>query len=131
MQKIQIIGRIGQDAEVKDFNSNQVINFSVAVSERWKSQQGEQQEKTTWYDCSKWGNNTNIAQYLTRGTQVYVEGTPECRAYMNKEGEAVSVLGIKVFSVELLGSKEEAKPQSQQQNTADEFEPEEHEDLPF
>lgn len=66
MQRTEIIGFCGQDAEVKDFGENQVINFSVAVSESYTNRQGEKVSNTTWYECAKWGNNTAIAQYLKK-----------------------------------------------------------------
>lgn len=116
MQQTQILGRLGKDAEVKDVGDTQVINFSVAVSENWKDKNGEKQEKTTWYECAKWGNNVGIAPYLKKGTQVYVSGNAEARAYVNNDGDAVGVLGIRVFQIELLGSKDsQSEPNTQQQ----------------
>lgn len=106
MNRTDIIGRLGKDAEVKDVGGTQVINFSVAVSENWKDKNGEKQEKTTWYECAKWGNNVGIAPYLKKGTQVYVSGNAEARAYVNNEGDAVGVLGIRVFQIELLGGND-------------------------
>lgn len=103
--RTEIIGHIGQDAEVKDVGNNQVINFKVAVTETWKNQQGEKQSKTTWFEVSKWGNNVAIASYLKKGTLVYVEGKPESRAYINNEGQDVAVNGIKARDIQLLGSK--------------------------
>lgn len=101
----QIIGHIGHDAEVKDLGHNQVINFSVAVTENWKNQQGEKHSKTTWFEISKWGNNVGLAPHLTKGTQVYVSGKPEARAFINKQGEAVAVNGINASVITLLGGK--------------------------
>lgn len=73
MNKQEIIGFIGQDAEVKDYNQNQVINFSVAVTEGYTNKStGEKITNTIWFECAKWGNNTQIAQYLKKGTQVYI-----------------------------------------------------------
>lgn len=104
MQKIEIIGRIGTDATINEANSgNTVINFNAAVSEKWKDKQGNKQEKTTWYRCSWWINNTVIAKYLTKGTQVYVLGTPNANAYTNNSGEIVVQEGINVRTLELLG----------------------------
>lgn len=131
MNQTQIIGRIGQDAEIKDFNTNQVINFSVAVSERWKDKDGNKQEKTYWYRCAKWGNNTAIAQYLTKGTLVYVNGVCEPQSYINKSGEIVQAQGLTVRNIELLGggnSQPQEKTQSApQQPNLDTQE----DDLPF
>ena len=132
MNQTQIIGRIGQDAEIKDFNTNQVINFSVAVSERWKDKDGNKQEKTYWYRCAKWGNNTAIAQYLTKGTLVYVSGVCEPQSYINKSGEIVQAQGLTVRNIELLGGGSD-KPQqpAKPKTTANDFDPSQHNDLPF
>lgn len=113
MQRIELIGHIGQDAEVKDFGENQVINFSVAVSESYTNKQGEKITNTNWYECSKWGNNTTVAQYLKKGQQVFVSGKPQARAWQKDDGTLVSNLGVNVFAIQLLGSKE-----SQPQNTS-------------
>lgn len=143
MQRTEVIGHIGRDAEVKDFGTNQVINFTVAVSEKINNE-----EKTTWFDVQKWGNSTTIAQYLKKGTKVFVSGKPANRAYLNNQsGEAMVVNGINAFQIELLGSAQQntqqAAPQSngapqnygppagnqsppQSNSPADE-----HDDLPF
>ena len=140
MQRIEIIGHIGQDAEVKDFGENQVINFSVAVSESYINRQGEKVSNTSWYECAKWGNNIAVAQYLKKGTQVFVSGKPQSRASKD-DGTLVSNLGINVLNIQLLGSKNENQSQSQSQpqeqvnprqtRTATNFNEEEHDDLPF
>jgi len=138
MQRLTIIGHIGQDATVKDLGQNQVINFSVAVSESYINKAtNEKVTNTTWYDASKWGNNTSIAQYLKKGTQVFVEGKPTARAWQKEDGSLVSVLGVNVLEIRLLGGKSEnnSTPQSQAQPEtsapATDFKDEEHDDLPF
>lgn len=103
MQKVEFIGHLGKDAEVKDFNSNQVINFSVAVTEKWKSKDDEMKSKTTWYECARWGNNTKVAEYLKKGQQVYISGTPSADAYINKDGEAIGKLAVNVRELKLIG----------------------------
>lgn len=119
MQKIQVIGRIGKDAEIKDFGNSQVINFSVAVSEKYTNKQtGEITTNTTWFECSKWGNNTSIAQYIKKGGQIFVEGKINNRAWVDQSGTPQVTNGINVFEIELLGSKDDNQaPQSQPQRS--------------
>ena len=112
MQRLEIIGHIGQDAEVKDFGENQVINFSVAVSESYTNKQGEKITNTNWFECAKWGNNTSVAQYLKKGTQVYVSGKPQSRAWQKDDGTLVASQGLNVFTLQLLGSKNDNQPQT-------------------
>ena len=141
MQRLTIIGHLGNDAEVKDLGQNQVINFSVAVSESYVSKQtNEKVTNTTWYEVAKWGNNTAIAQYLKKGTQVLVEGKPTARAWQKEDASLVSVLGINALNVTLLGSAKSdgatsPQPQAQSQQPhnsfVDEPKEEEHDDLPF
>ena len=106
MQKIEIIGRIGQDAEVKDLGGNQVINFSVAVSETYVKN-NEKVTNTTWFEISKWGNNTSVAQYIKKGGQIFISGKINNRAWLKEDGTAQMVNGINAFEIELLGSKQE------------------------
>jgi len=93
---------------VKDLGTNQVINFSVAVSEKYKDAQGEKVEKTIWFECAKWGNSTAIAQYIKKGDMIYIEGKVNNRAWVNDQGEAQIVNGINVFDIQLLGTKPDA-----------------------
>ena len=118
MQEIQIIGRIGKDAEVKDFNNNKVINFSVAVSEKFTNKQtGEITTNTLWFECAKWGNNTSVAQYIKKGGQIFVKGKINNRAWLDQNGTPQVTNGINVFEIELLGSKDDSTPQPQGQRS--------------
>lgn len=100
------IGRIGKDATVTSVNGRSVINFSLAHSEKYKDASGVQQEKTIWVECSYWVDRTGIAAYLKKGTMVYVEGQPEVKTYTRQDRSTGASLSVRVFSVQLLGSKQ-------------------------
>jgi len=104
MIKLQIIGNLGKDCIVKEVNGKNVINFSVAHTERYKDSQGNQKERTTWVECAYWTERTAVAQYLTKGRTVYAEGSPEADAYSNKEGQPAATLRMRVQNVQLLGN---------------------------
>lgn len=107
MIKMQVIGRLGKDCVVNTVNGKNVINFTVAHSEKYKDSQGALQEKTTWVDCAYWTDRTAVAPYLQKGTQVYVEGQPEARSFQRNDGTPGSSLSLRVREVQLLGSKNE------------------------
>ena len=105
MIKMQVIGRLGKDCIVNQVNGKNVINFTVAHSEKYKDSQGNSQEKTTWVDCAYWTDRTAVAPYLQKGTQVYVEGTPEVRSFTRNDGTNGATLTMRVREVQPLGSK--------------------------
>ncbi len=105
MIKMQIIGRLGKDCTVNTVNGKNVINFTVAHSEKYKDSQGTLQEKTIWVDCAYWTDRTAISPYLTKGTQVFVEGSPEARSFQRNDGTPGASLSLRVREVQLLGSK--------------------------
>lgn len=107
MIKMQVIGRLGKDCVVNTVNGKNVINFTVAHSEKYKDSQGNLQEKTTWVDCAYWTDRTGISPYLQKGTQVYVEGQPEARSFQRNDGTPGASLSLRVREVQLLGSKNE------------------------
>jgi single-strand DNA-binding protein len=113
MIKLQIIGNLGKDCIVKEINGKNVINFSVAHTERFKDAQGNQKERTTWVECAYWTDRTGIAPYLVKGTMVYAEGAPEADPYTNKEGQAAATLRMRVQSVQLLGGNKEGQGSNQ------------------
>jgi single-strand DNA-binding protein len=110
MLKINLIGNLGADAEVRHLDNGQsVISFSLAHSERWTDKNGQKQEKTEWIRCSIWrqSDKTSIVQYLKKGVKLYVEGKPLAKSYNNQNGEVVSYLEINVNNFEFLSAVEQ------------------------
>ena len=105
MIKMQVIGRLGKDCVVNAVNGKNVINFTVAHSEKYRDSQGNNQEKTIWVDCAYWTDRTAVSPYLTKGTQVFVEGSPEVRSFTRQDGTGGASLSLRVREVQLLGSK--------------------------
>jgi single-strand DNA-binding protein len=116
MIKMQVIGRLGKDCTVNTVNGKNVMNFTVAHSEKYKDSQGNLQEKTIWVDCAYWNDRTAVAQYLTKGTQVFVEGQPEVRSFQRNDGTSGASLSLRVREVQLLGSKNDSSSGSYQPN---------------
>lgn len=105
MIKLQVIGNLGKDCITNIVNGKNVINFNVAHTEKFRDAQGNQKDKTIWVECAYWTERTGIAPYLKKGTQVYAEGTPEVRTYPKNDGTTGVSLTLRVFSVQLLGSR--------------------------
>jgi single-strand DNA-binding protein len=108
MIKMQVIGNLGKDCVVNTVNGKNVINFTLAHTEKYKDSQGNQQEKTTWVDCAYWTDRTAIAQYLTKGKQVYAEGNPEVKTFTRQDGTAGASLSLRVRDVQLLGGRNDS-----------------------
>ena len=79
LNKAMLIGRLGQDPELKYTQSGiAVVNFSVATGLKWKDQDGNLQEKTEWHNVKAWrGLAETCSNYLKKGSKVYVEGRLE------------------------------------------------------
>jgi len=105
MIKMQVIGNLGKDCVVNTVNGKNVINFTVAHTEKYRDSAGNNQEKTTWVDCAYWTDRTALAPYLQKGKQVFVEGTPEVRSFTRNDGTAGASLSLRVREVQLLGGK--------------------------
>ena len=104
MIRTQVIGHLGKDCTTNQVNGRNVINFTVAHSERFKDAQGAMKEKTIWVDCGYWTDKTGIAPYLRKGQQVFAEGAPDLRTYTRNDGSAGATLTLTVRSIQLLGS---------------------------
>jgi single-strand DNA-binding protein len=123
MIKLQVIGNLGKDAVVNNVNGKSVINFNVAHTEKYKDAQGVQKDRTTWVDCSYWTDRTAVAPYLKKGTQVYVEGTPDVRSYTTTDGRQGASLTLRIVSVQLLGAKPSGGSGGEQSNYGGEANP--------
>ena len=76
LNRVQLIGRLGRDPEGKFTpTGKKVVHFSVAISNRWKSKEGESKEYTEWVNIEAWGRLGEVCQeYLKKGSLVYIEG---------------------------------------------------------
>lgn len=103
LNKAQVIGNLGRDAEVKVTPSGQsVASFSVATTEKWVKD-GEKKEKTEWHRIVLWGKQAESLQpYLRAGKQVYVEGQLQTRQW-EKDGQKHYSTEIRADRVVLLG----------------------------
>src|SRR6516164_2095451 len=107
VNKVIVLGHLGRDAET-NFTPNgvAVTKFSVATSRRWKdSQSNEWKEETDWHNIVLW-RSENLANYLTKGKQVYVEGRLQSRSYEDRDGAKRYVTEIVADGVILLGGQQ-------------------------
>jgi single-strand DNA-binding protein len=103
MNKVFLMGNLGTDAELKKVNDNSVLNFRIAVNQTWKDAKGEKKERTDWFSCALWGKRAEaLAQYLTKGTRLVVEGELRTREY-EKDGVKHYATDINVSNVEFAG----------------------------
>jgi single-strand DNA-binding protein len=109
VNKVLLIGHLGRDAETA-YTASQVAvtKFSVATNRRWKDQAtGEWKEETDWTRVVLW-RGENVAPYLVKGTQVYVEGRLQTRSYDDKDGKKVWATDVVADEVILLGGRGQA-----------------------
>lgn len=111
MMKLTVIGDIGADAVQRETNGCKYTTFNVAVSTKYRKQDGTECESTTWISCARDGQTT-IDQWLKKGRQVYLEGTPSIQMYTDNQGHPQCAMRLAVHRVELLGGKDESQPQA-------------------
>jgi len=116
LNHIQIIGNLGRDPEVRYLpNGDAVSNFSVATTERWKNQAGEQQEATEWHRVTAFAKLAEIVgKYLKKGSLVYVCGKIQSRKYQDKDGNEKVSVEIRASEMQMLGGRTDATGDQQQ-----------------
>jgi len=107
VNKVILVGRLGKDPETRYMtNGEAVTNFSIATSETWKDKSGEKQEKTEWHNCVAYRRTAEvIAEYVKKGSQIYVEGKLQTRKWQTKEGQDRYTTEIVVDQMQMLGGK--------------------------
>jgi len=119
VNKVILIGNLGRDAETKFTQSGtSVTNFSLATTRRWKDQQsGEWKDQTEWHRVVYW-KAENVANFLTKGKQVYVEGRLQTRSYDDKDGKKVYTTEVVCEHLVLLGGRPEGSGASDEYSQA-------------
>jgi single-strand DNA-binding protein len=108
VNKVILIGNLGKDPETRYMPSGSAVtNLRIATSESWKDKQsGEQQERTEWHSVAMFGRLAEIAaEYLRKGSQVYIEGKLRTRKWQDKEGKDRYTTEIVADEMQMLGSK--------------------------
>ena len=107
LNKVILIGRLGRDPETRYMpNGDAVCNFSVATSESWKDQSGQKKERTEWHNITLYRKLAEIAaQYLKKGSLVYLEGKIQSRKYTGKDGIERTAFEIIASEMKMLDSK--------------------------
>lgn len=104
--KVQLIGRLGIDPEVKTFDNGQMARMSIATSEKYTNGKGEQVENTQWHNVIAWGKTAEIAEkYLSKGQEVAIQGRLETRQYDDKEGNKRYITQVVCNELLMLGKK--------------------------
>ena len=106
VNKVILVGNLGKDAETKFTPGGiAVTKFSIATGRRWKDQQsGEWKEETDWHNVVLW-RAENLANYLLKGKQVYLEGRLQTRSYEDKDGKKQWFTEVVAEDVILLGGR--------------------------
>jgi single-strand DNA-binding protein len=106
VNKVILLGRLGKDAETKfTAGGAAVTKFTMATSWRKKdAQTGEWKDETDWHNIVVW-QQENVANYLTKGKQVYVEGRLQTRSYEDKDGQKKYFTEVVANEVILVGSR--------------------------
>ena len=88
LNKVQLIGRLTRDPEIRTTPSGQTVaTLSIATNRTWNDKAGQKQEKSEFHNIVIWGRLAEIAgQYLTKGQEAYFEGRLETRSYTGKDG---------------------------------------------
>lgn len=131
MLKMSLIGNLGSDATLNQVSGKQVVDFNVAHTEKYKNNEGVEVNRTIWVKCAWWSEKSGIVPFLKKGTQVYLEGQPNVKTYTNNQGQTLPQLTLRVSLIQLLGGKQEQKPNQQNNDLTPSQEEFLKDDLPF
>lgn len=113
LNKVQIIGRLGKDPELRQMQSGSVCNLTVATDEGYMDRNtGQRIEKTEWHRVVVFNKSAeNVAKFLTKGSLVYVEGKLSTRKWQDQNGQDRYTTEIRADRVQFLDRKSDQRPQ--------------------
>jgi single-strand DNA-binding protein len=102
--RVQLIGHVGQEPEVKTVNNKKVATLTIATNDFYYNEKGDKVEQTEWHRITAWGKTAEIIEkYVTKGKEIAVEGKLTHRSYDDKDGNKRYVTEIFVLELLLLG----------------------------
>ena len=135
VNKVILLGRLGSDPESRQAGTTTVANFTIATSDKYKDKQDQWQERTELHRVVAWGKLADIcAQYLRKGSQVYVEGKLQTRSY-EKDGARHYATEVVVSEMQMLDGKPQGDDRSPYHEPAQTYRAEptsvDRDELPF
>lgn len=120
LNKISLIGNVG-NIQVKTFsNGDKVVNASLATTERYTARDGQKKENTDWHNLVFGGRQADfVEQYVGKGDTLYVEGPMRYRKYTASDGQERSIPEVRVVNVQILTSRHEAEQSARQEKPQD------------
>lgn len=118
VNSVTLIGNLGRDPEIRYMPSGDAVtSLNIATTDKWKDKEtGEIQEATEWHRVSLFGKLAEIAsQYLSKGSQVYIEGSLRTRKYTDKDGIEKYATEIRGNTMKMLGSRQDGGDGQQRQ----------------
>ena len=114
VNKVFLIGRLGKDPELRYTPGGApVAKFTLATDETFKDRAGEQQRRTEWHNIVAWNKLAEICgEYLTKGKQVFIEGSIRSRQWEDQSGNKRTTYEIVAREMKMLGTKAEAEAAS-------------------
>ena len=103
--RVQLIGHVGQEPEIKNFENGKLANFSIATNENYTNAKGEKAEQTEWHRITAWGKTAEIIEkFVSKGKEIAIEGRLSTRSYEDKDGIKRYVTDIVATEILLLGA---------------------------
>jgi len=145
VNKVILIGNLGQDPELRYTGSGTAVcNMRIATNEAYKDANGEWVDRTEWHNVVAWSRLAEICgEYLTKGSQIYVEGSLQTRSWEDRDGNTRYTTEVKAREMQILGGRGPSEEngaqrggggrqvQPQAQNESADFSFEADDDLPF
>jgi single-strand DNA-binding protein len=102
--RVQLIGHVGNDPEVKTFEVGKVANLTLATNGNYTNKRGEKVEQTDWHRVVAWDNNADIIEkFVTKGKEIAIEGKLSTRSYDDKDGNKRYITEVVVTDIMLMG----------------------------
>lgn len=107
LNRVMLMGNLTRDPELRYTPSNMAVaQIGLAINRKWKNQQGEQQEETTFVDCEAWGRTAEVInQYLKKGRPIFIEGRLKLDQWQDKEGHNRSKIKVVVETFQFVDSR--------------------------
>ncbi len=112
VNKVILIGNLGRDPEVRYTPSGTAVaNFTLATTDNWTDPDGQKQSRTEWHRIEAWGRLGEICgEYLSKGRQVYIEGSIRTDEWEDQEGNRRRTTKIRAWQMQMLGPRGAAEP---------------------